>query len=69
MDSKSYNMFKKTFGVRFGFVLQIYLIAPVPCASFVVLAADDSVLCYPCGTATAGFVVYRPYSVERIDVF
>lgn len=45
------------------------LVASALRESFVVYVSNGSVLCYPHGTAFVGFVVYRRYSVKRVDVF
>lgn len=39
--------------------------APVLCESFIVVAANGSVLCHQRGIAFVGFAVYYLYSVER----
>lgn len=57
---------EETFPSLFPFVYQIDLGAPILCESFVITSRGVS--CRPCSTAFVGFVVYRRYSIDSVDL-
>lgn len=69
MDSNSANILKNR-SQRFLYLSdKLNLVASVWFESFVAFVTDGSVQCRLCHTDSVGFVVYRRYCIERIDVF
>lgn len=59
---------KETFGTVLVLILEVNLVAPALCELSVALVTGGSMLYHPCCNAFFGYVVYRRYSLNRVDV-